>query len=160
MDGRYEEVFSNLEERTEMTGASRSWLFIESCWKLEMQQVGTAFIQWRLPNMYLSSPHKKKIHAVPADSRPSNQHALQIYWKPPNCLILCQTHIQKLTMLPCIFHSALQKCLFPFLSGYFQFSNTFISLALSFPSFCEHYEYDYADRSAWRFAKAHIIRLF
>lgn len=60
MDGRYEEVFSNLEERTEMTGASRSWLFIESCWKLEMQQVGTAFIQWRLPNMYLSSPHKKK----------------------------------------------------------------------------------------------------
>lgn len=101
MGGRCDEVSHTLEERTEMTGTSRSWLFIEACWKLEMQQVVIAFLLWRLPNICLPSPHKK-IHTVPADRRLSNQYALPTLWKPPNFLILSQTHIQKLTMLPFI----------------------------------------------------------
>lgn len=39
-----EEVSHNLEERTEMTRASRSWLFIGTCWKLWMEQVMVAFV--------------------------------------------------------------------------------------------------------------------
>lgn len=92
MGGRREEVSLCLEERTEMTGASRSWLFIEACWNSEMHQVVMAFLLWKLPNIYLTSPHKK-IHYVPADSRPSNQYALQTHRKSPNFLILSQTHL-------------------------------------------------------------------
>lgn len=92
MAGKHEEVSHYLEERIEMTGASRSWLFTEVCWNLEIQQVVMAFLLWRLPNMYLTFPHKK-IHAASADSRPSNQYALQTHWKPPNFLISTQTHL-------------------------------------------------------------------
>lgn len=92
MGGRHEEVSLYLKERTEMTGASWSWLFMEASWNSEMHQVVMAFLQWRLPNMYLTTPHKK-IHDVPADSTPSNQSVLQTHWKPSNFLILSQTHL-------------------------------------------------------------------
>lgn len=85
MAGKQEEVFHYLEERT------GKGLVIKACWNLEMQQVVMAFLLWRLPSMDLTFPHKK-IHAAPADSRPSNQYALQTHWKPPN-RISSQTHL-------------------------------------------------------------------